>query len=162
MATINPAHSQRNGQISWQLIEKLDEQRRYPRVELKTEVGFRNASGQHCTARLLNIAPDGIQIRCNVAAAQMLHPCGGKICPDNSPILQTEIRVPIAGAEAMLSVCARLTYLATLPEEPRCVMGLRFLQPRPTAQRILNEFFAAQLREYFAADEVPQTRATAY
>ncbi len=63
--------------VAWKLVDKLDEQRRYPRLELGIPVAFRNASGQHCVAKLVNIAPDGIQIRCNTATAQILHPSGG-------------------------------------------------------------------------------------
>jgi len=142
MATTSPEQTNQKSTITWRTPEKFIEQRGFQRIDLDTEVGFRNASGQHCAAKLLNIAPDGIQIRCNVVTAQILHPCGGRICAANSPILQTEIGIPLAGGEARLSVCARLTYVATYPEEPRCVMGLRFLEPRPTAQRIINEFFA--------------------
>ena len=43
--------------VAWQLVEKLDEQRNYPRFKLDIRVAFRNSSGQHCAARLLNIAP---------------------------------------------------------------------------------------------------------
>jgi hypothetical protein len=135
--------------LTWQLVEKLDDQRHYPRIELDVSVGFRNGSGQHCVAKLVNISPDGVQVRCNVASAQMLHPNGGKICRSNAPIVQTAIGLPFDDGTETLSVCAQLLYLTTVSEEPRCVVGLRFLDPRPKAQRILERFFADHLREYY-------------
>lgn len=147
--------------VTWQVIEKLDEQRGYPRVDLDSEVLFRNASGQHCTARLLNIAPDGIQIRANVACAQILHPSGGRICPSNSPIVQAEITVPIDDDESILSVCSQLTYITTITEEPRCVIGLHFLEPRPTAQRLLDKFFGMTLEAFYSFEDEAPSRAQA-
>ena len=144
--------------IAWQLVERLDEHRAHPRLDMGCDVGFRNATGQHCVAKLLNISPDGLQIRCNVATAQVLHPAGGKICPAHAPIVQTEVALSLPRGEIVLSVCARLTYLTTVPEEPRCVMGLRFLEPRPTAQRVLDEFFAAHIQAFFDAEgELPRS-----
>jgi hypothetical protein len=153
MSTVGPNNTIESADFAWQLVEKLDEQRRYPRVDMDIPVSFRNSSGQHCAAKLLNIAPDGIQIRCNAATAQMLHPGGGKICPSNGPIVQTAIGIPLASGAATLSVCSRLTYLTTVPEEPRCVIGLQFLDLRPQAQRIIDQFFADKLSEFYSTDD---------
>ncbi len=160
MAVVSPGKTEDGAHFAWQLVDKLDEQRRYPRVELDLLVAFRNASGQHCAARLLNIAPDGIQVRCNVATAQILHPGGGKICPRNAPIVESAIAIPLASGRATLSVCSRLTYLTTVPDEPRCVIGLQFLDPRPKAQRVIDQFFGEILHEYFAVDECSGVHAT--
>jgi len=139
--------------IAWQLVEQLDEQRGHPRVPMHCSVEFRNASGQHCVAKLLNISPDGIQIRCNIATAQVLHPGGGRICPTNAPIVQTEIALSLPRGEAGLSICSRLTYLTTVSQEPKCVMGLRFLEPRPKAAGILAAFFAAEMHTCFGVND---------
>jgi hypothetical protein len=153
MTTPSASDAAREADVAWQLVEKLDEQRDYPRIALDAQVAFRNNSGQHCAARLLNIAPDGIQVRCNVVTAQILHPGGGKICPSNAPMVQTAIPIPIEGRTETLSVCSRLAYLTTVPEEPRCVIGLQFLDPRPTAQRIIDQYFAHKLREFYSLDD---------
>ena len=152
-----PSHQAAPGSnIAWQLVDRLDEHRGHPRLDMECDVGFRNASGQHCLAKLLNISPDGLQIRCNVATAQVMHPAGGKICATHAPIVQIEVALSLPRGEVVLSACARLTYLTTMPEEPRCVMGLRFLELRPTAQRILEELFASQMQAFYdAGDELP-------
>ena len=153
MATPIPLVAPEKVDVAWQLVEKLDEQRKFPRIDLDIPVAFRNSSGQHCAARLLNIAPDGIQVRCNVASAQILHPSGGKICPNNAPMVQTALAIPLGDRTETLSVCSRLTYLTTVQQEPRCVLGLQFLDPRPKAQRIIEQFFAFKLREYYAVED---------
>ncbi len=160
MATPSPLTASEQADVAWQLVEKLDEQRKFPRIELDIPVAFRNGSGQHCAARLLNIAPDGIQVRCNVATAQILHPGGGKICPNNAPMVHTAIAIPLGERVETLSVCSRLTYLTTVQQEPRCVLGLQFLEPRPKAQRIIEQFFAIKLSEYYVADEAAVALAT--
>jgi len=159
MSTVGANNTIKTAEFAWQIVEKLDEQRRYPRVNMDIPVAFRNSSGQHCAAKLLNIAPDGIQIRCNAATAQMLHPGGGKICPGNAPIVQTAIGIPLASGTATLSVCSRLTYLTMVPEEPRCVIGLQFLDPRPKAQRIIDQFFSDKLHEFYCTDASISTSA---
>ena len=161
MADISSENTTENENVAWRRVEALDEHRRYPRVRLDIPVAIRNGSGQHCAATLLNIAPDGIQIRCNVAIAQMLHPGGGKICQNNAPIVQTAIAIPLASGTRTLSVCSRLTYLTAVAEEPRCVIGLQFLDPRPTAQRIIDQFFEEAFNEYFASDDHTAVSATA-
>lgn len=160
MATKSPTKTADIAKLAWQVVDKLDEQRNYPRIELDIPVSFRNSSGQHCAARLLNIAPDGIQIRCNVATAQILHPSGGKICPRNAPMVQTAIAIPLDGRTETLSVCSKIAYLTTVPDEPRCVIGLQFLDPRPKAQRIIDRYFEQKLHEYYAAEENSGGQAT--
>ena len=111
MALANVANSITvNEPMSWPAVEALDEQRRYPRLPLDIDVAFRNGAGQHCHAKLINISPDGLQVRGNIATAQMLHPAGGKVCASNAPIVQTSILLPFEDGEQALSVCTRLTY----------------------------------------------------
>jgi hypothetical protein len=140
--------------VAWKLVEKLDEQRRYPRLALDIPVAFRNASGQHCAAKLVNVGPGGIQIRCNTATAQILHPNGGKISPDNSSIVQIAIAIPLSTGAVTLSAGGSLTYLTTVPDDPRCVMGINFLDLRPKAQHIVDQFFDEKLYEHFDGGEV--------
>ena len=117
------------------------EQREHERLKLDIVVQFRAGTGQHCAAQLLNIGPEGIQVRCNVATAQVLHPMGGRIRLDNAPIVQTTIAVPHGDGDSTLSVCAQLKYVTTVAESPRCILGLQFIDPRPTAQRIISRLF---------------------
>ena len=126
------------------LAHEATDNRDDARHELDGCVAFRNASGQRCNARLVNLSPTGAQIRCNAANAQILHPRGGRICPTNAPIVQTEIRLPFGDRASTVTICAQLVYLKTLNEAPPCLIGLKFMDLRPTAARLLEQFFAAE------------------
>lgn len=134
--------------VTWQLVNRFDEQRQHPRVDLAIPVAFRNAQGQHCAARLCNISADGLQVRCNVSTAQIIHPVGGRIGGDNQPILQATLAVPMGAGHETLSLGVRLQYLTIVDSEPRCVLGFSFLNLRPKARRIVETFFGDRLGPY--------------
>jgi hypothetical protein len=120
--------------------------RAYPRVPLEVPVAFRNGSGQHCAARLHNLSPGGLQVRCNIATARIIHPAGGYMLESNRPLLQATAVLPLASGPASLSLAVRLLYALVAGEHAYCVLGFQFLDPRPKAQRIIDTFFAEQLR----------------
>jgi len=134
--------------VTWQLMRRIDEQRQHPRIDIEIPVAFRNAQGQHCAARLCNISADGLQVRCNVATAQIIHPLGGRIGGDNQPILQATLAVPMGAGHETLSLGVRLQYLTVLEDDPRCVLGFSFLDLRPKASRIVEAFFHARDGSY--------------
>ncbi len=134
--------------VTWELIRRVDEQRQHPRVDLEIPVAFRNAQGQHCAARLCNISADGLQVRCNVSTAQIVHPVGGRIGGDRLPILQATLAVPMGAGYETLSLGVRLQYLTIVDDEPRCVLGFSFLNLRPKARRIVESFFNDRLSAY--------------
>ncbi len=150
MATVNP-RSADNGvaTMPWSLVEKIDEQRAYPRLELNIPISFRNENGQRCTGQVVNLSPDGVRVRCNISAAQILHPMGGRICASNAPIVQLSMKLPLRDAEKRLVVGGRLVYAGTQNTEPRCTIGLKFLEQRPTAQKLLDQFFAEKMHDFY-------------
>lgn len=131
--------------MPWSIVKKLEDQRSYPRVTLNIPVKFRNADGHRCAGQLINISSDGVQVRCNVSAAQILHPGGGKICPHNAPMVQLTMDLPVGGESKRLVLGASLVYASTRDEEPRCVLGLSFLELRPLASKTMEQFFCRQL-----------------
>lgn len=139
--------------MPWPQAATLDEQRGYPRVALEIPVAFRNGSGQHCAARLRNLSPEGLQVACNIVTAQMIYPAGGKLQPDNQPILQATAVLPLADGPETLSLGVRLLYCSTTAESPNCIMGFQFLDLRPKARRIIDAFFAEQFRQFYFDEE---------
>lgn len=127
---------------TWGLARRAAEQRQYPRIELEIPVAFRNAQGQHCAARLCNLSADGLQVRCNVSTAQIIHPVGGRIGAENRPILQATLAVPVGVGHETLSLGVRLQYLIVVDDEPRCVLGFSFLNLRPKARRVVDAFLS--------------------
>lgn len=67
--------------------------------------------------------------------------------------------MPLSTGAVTLSTCGRLMYLTTVPDDPRCVNGVKFFDLRPKAQQIIDRFFDEKLYEYFAGDEVGVARA---
>lgn len=134
------------GNVSWQFAGRLDEHRQFPRFVLEIPVTFRNALGEHCAAMLSNFSPEGLQVRCDVDTARMIHPAGERIEPGRQPILQASLTVPVAGVAEDLSLGVRLVHIGMLAEEPRCALGFSFLALRPKARRIVLGFFGERLR----------------
>ena len=128
-------------QMPLSLVKKAEEQRAHPRLELNITATFRNAAGNRCKGQVANISPDGLQVRCNSAAGQLLHPKGGRICLSNAPIVQIEMQLPIAAVSKRLVVGAQLIYVTTRETEPNCVLGFKFLELRPTARKIVDSYF---------------------
>ena len=149
------AQLQQNSRVSAQfkmplsLVKEAEEQRAHPRLELNSSATFRNAAGHRCKGQVVNISPDGLQVRCNSAAGQLLHPKGGRICPNNAPIVQIEMHLQIAATSKRLVVGAQLIYVATCESEPNCILGFQFLELRPTARKLVDSYFQDCLSEYF-------------
>ncbi len=146
---MDSVHTENQAAVRWQGSNALDELRNYPRVSIEIPVAFRNSSGQHCAARLCNLSPEGLQVRCNLVTAQMIYPSGGKLSPDNQPILHATAVLPLArGGQETLSAGVRLLYFTVDDVHPNCILGLQFLSLRPKARRIIDSFFAEQLRNF--------------
>ena len=131
--------------LVWQLVEKLDESRRYPRIPLDIKVALRTDGGAKFSANVINISPDGLQILCTVETARLLHPNGGKIEPKNSPFANVALALPVEDGIRTLAARCQMLYLTTVNAEPRCVVGLRFVKMDLQTERIVNEFFSHQL-----------------
>ena len=131
--------------LVWQLVEKLDESRRHPRISLDIKVALRTDGGAKFSANVINISPDGLQIRCIVETAHLLHPNGGKIEPKNSPFANVALALPVEDGIRTLAARCQMLYLSTVNTEPRCVVGLCFVKMDLQTERIVNEFFSHQL-----------------
>jgi|GEM_PF-3658413 len=79
----------------------------------------------------------------------MIHPLGLDLYDDNLPLLQATAVMPLAGGAETLSVGVRLLYVAALAEAGQCVLGFQFLNLRPKARRIVDTYFAEQLRHFY-------------
>ena len=98
----------------WESSQANSEAREYPRIALEIPVAFRNGAGQHCAARLRNLSADGLQVRCNIATAFVIHPRGEKLQPDTQPLLHATAVLPLASGTETLSIGVRLARLSQL------------------------------------------------
>lgn len=132
-------------QLVWQLVDKLDEQRRQPRIPLVADARLRTAAGTLHAARIVNVSPDGLQLRCDVASARGLRPVNGRFDAANAPVLEVSLELPVGETRRALTVSCQLLYLTTVDSEPRCVFGLRFIAPDRASEATVNAFFANQM-----------------
>ncbi len=135
----------RRGSLVWQLVEKLDEQRQYPRIPIDGGVRIFSADGEEVPVLALNVSPDGLQLRCDIAAARQLHPAGGRVDPMSDVLFKADITLPLAAGAAHLECDCRLLYLTTVDSEPRCVIGMRFVDLNQRAERLLTAFLCDQM-----------------
>ena len=139
-------------ELMWQVVAKLDEQRQHPRVPVKIRAAIRSDDGKKLAADVIDISPDGLQLRCSTETARYLHATarGNGDTPDIR--LNLGIKIEIGGSIRTLVMRCRVLYLTTVDSEPKCVMGLAFNKLDAHSERWLNIFFAEQL-VHSAADE---------
>ena len=146
----------RKGSLLWQLVDNLDEQRLYPRVPLNIKAAFVTDTGSKFSAAIINISPDGLQMRCTVESARLFCPQGRKIDPLNTPGVNAAISLPVGIGSKTFTVRCQILYLRTVDTEPRCVAGMRFVQLGVQSERVLTAFFADQLMHEAPEAEVAQ------
>lgn len=148
---MNTSHSRSEAasasSLVWQLVERLDEQRAYPRIPLDLTVTLVTGAGENVPVAALNMSPDGMQVRCGVEAARLLHPGGGRIVAGAEPRMRAVANLRLSGGPRTLVAPCRLLYLTMVDTDPRCVLGLRFDELDREAQRIVGEFFADQFAD---------------
>ncbi|MEM7540917.1 MAG: PilZ domain-containing protein [Pseudomonadota bacterium] len=130
--------------LAWQLVEKLDEQRRYPRIPINTKISLSTDDGSKTEAILINVSPDGFQLRCDVEAARSIHPTGGKLGP-NPPFVNAAVVLPLGDEGGRMIVRGQLMYITTVDDEPRFIVGVRFAKMDVSSERVLNRFISDQL-----------------
>ena len=113
---------------------------------------FATVRGNRCKGRVVNISPDGLQVKCNLAAGQSLHPKGGRICPSSAPIVQISLQLPLVEETKKVVLGAQLVYATMQDCNSHCVLGFKFLELRPTAQRIIDTFFSQRMAAYYEGE----------
>ena len=105
------------------LYSGLEQRRAFPRIKLRIPVQVGLPGGQVACARIYNLSPDGIQIRCDPRTAQRIHPSGKVISDGSGPKLLIALRLK-QGADMRTHVLkCRVFYL--LPETPEeVIIGL--------------------------------------
>jgi hypothetical protein len=140
--------SQGNQQLdetgSHPLYSKLEQRRAFPRVRLRIPVQIGLPGGQVACARIYNLSPDGIQVRCDPITARRIHPSGETISDGSGPKVQVAIRLK-RGADVHTHVLkCKVFYL--LPESPReFIIGLEFEELDSAQRDALDTLMSASL-----------------
>lgn len=107
------------------LYRRMENKRGHPRVRLRMPVQIGLRGGQVVCARIYNMSPDGIQIRCEPSAARAINPPGCEVAPGDGPPVLVAMRLDTGLDVQTVVVRARLSY--ALPESPdEVIMGLSF------------------------------------
>jgi len=107
------------------LYRKLEDKRGYPRVKLRMPVQIGLRGGQVVCARIYNMSPDGVQVRCEPSAALLINPSGRAVGPEGGPLVQVAMRLNAGVNLNTFVVRARVSYV--LPESPtEVIIGLSF------------------------------------
>ena len=142
------AKSQDNQQLdetgSHPLYSKLERRRAFPRVRLRIPVQIGLPGGQVACARIYNLSPDGIQVRCDPVTARRIHPSGETISDGSGPKVQVAIRLK-QGSDVRTHVLkCKVFYL--LPESPQeFIIGLEFEELDSAQRDALDTLMSASL-----------------
>jgi hypothetical protein len=107
------------------LYQQLESRRAYPRLQLRLPVQIGLTGGQVVCARIYNLSPDGMQIRCDPGAALVINPSGRAISPGNGPEVLVAMRLHHGPDMRTQVIRCRVSYV--LPESPKeVIIGLTF------------------------------------
>jgi len=94
-----------------------EDNRKYPRLKIDLPVKVRYGKGKYIRARIHDISPDGLQIRCDQKSAQLLHSSGKLIEEDKRPSVVVVFKVPYKKAYNKIIVRCQICYFALLGDE---------------------------------------------
>ena len=81
----------------------------------------------------------------------MMHPKGGRITEENAPRMLAMVNLTLKDGEQEIAIESHISYLTTVYEEPRCVIGIRFDNIDASMREVLDRYFMEQMSVYFAA-----------
>jgi len=122
----------------------LEQRRAFPRIKLRIPVQIGLPGGQVACARIYNLSPDGIQIRCDPNTAQRIHPSGRIISDGSGPKILIALRLN-QGADMRTHVLkCRVFYL--LPEASQeVIIGLEFEELNAAQRDLIDSLMSASL-----------------
>ena len=107
------------------LLRHFEDKRRYPRVDVCTDVMVTTADQQVLKTRMRNLSAEGMQIRCDPETARKLHPQGTQIATGKEPRVTVRFELETAGGPAEFTSGAQLRYIAA--KNPSVIaFGLKF------------------------------------
>jgi len=126
------------------LYRGFQAQRAYPRVKLSMPVQIGLPGGRVVCARIYNLSPDGLQVRCEPQAARQIHPSGRPVGEGQGPEVLVVLRTRDGNALRTLVVRCRLTYILA-ESRSEIILGFNFLNLLPAQQSAVDALLAASL-----------------
>jgi len=126
------------------LYRGLQARRGYPRVKLSMPVQIGLPGGRVVCARVYNLSPDGLQVRCDPETAHQVHPQARPVADGTGPEVLVVLRTRDGNDMRTQVVRCRLTYV--LPESrSEIILGFSFLHLLPAQRFAIDALLAASL-----------------
>lgn len=124
-----------------QPYEIHEDRRKYPRivVDCPVEICF---GGKTLAARIYDLSPDGLQIRCDRATLKAIRPGGKFIQRNESILLDLSFTLAIGRARRIIESGAKMYYFVLLPDEKErdVAIGVQFASFKDRSDKFVEEF----------------------
>ena len=126
----------------------FDEQRKYPRlkVDLPMKIGWQ--SGRKFNARIYDLSPDGIQIHCDEATAEMICPVNKSIGEgDIKPVVTITFNIPNPDGEKEIVVKSQICHICALDYLPAgmIAIGSRFVDFKDQCENYVTQYLLSEM-----------------
>lgn len=124
-----------------QPFEIHEDRRKYPRivVDCPLEIRF---GGKTLAARIYDLSPDGLQIRCDRDTLKAIRPGGKFIQRNESMLVDVSFTLAIGRARRTIEASVKMYYFVLLPEEKErgVAIGVQFASFKDRSDKYVEEF----------------------
>ncbi len=121
------------------LYDMYEEKREYPRVSVNTFAVIHKEGEYELNAKLHDISPDGVQLRCNRKTAHVIHPTGKFITDKTAPEVVLKFSLAVAGKEKDVIVKSKIYYFS-ITEIDVVAFGVKFIQFEKFSGRHVDDY----------------------
>jgi len=124
-----------------QPYEVHEDRRQYPRIIVDCPAKIR-FDGSDYDARIYDLSPDGLQLRCDRSTLQNIRPSGKSIQRSEALMLGVSFELPVGREYKPVDASVRMFYFVLLPEEKErdVAIGVQFASFRDRGERHVEEF----------------------
>lgn len=128
-------------------FDAFEDRRMYPRLNLQIPVRVKCQNNVYVNARLHDISPDGLQLRCDQTSAELIHPSGEYIVENNLATVTVGFNLPQNDERSEIIVQCSICHftLLTSGESNEVVFGLLFKQFKDNCRQRIKLFFISEM-----------------
>ena len=142
MAKTKGTHKPKRDQAA--MYVELERRRKYPRIVITTPIRIKIDAATEVAAIVHDISIDGLQIRCDRAAAIQLHPSGKFIKEGKGPMVDVQFDLPFKDKPAAVTITCQLYYI-TVISVTEFAFGLLFRKHSGASAALVDSFIMDQI-----------------
>lgn len=123
----------------------FDDRRKYPRLQIHLPIKIRTKPGKYVHAKIFDLSPDGLQIRCDRDTGQLIHPVEEAIDFDNKPIVVVAFNIPHHKGEKEIIVRCKICYKKLLNQGSKVAFGVKFTCFKENCDKYISQYFAYEM-----------------